>query len=101
MYITPRTLLAIIRISQAKAKFHFRDTVCQEDVDAAINLMDFSMNTLMNLHESDGKSTFSRNPNQEQRKNMMDNTINLIRKIMQNDGEKMMSIRETLTKLQK
>lgn len=101
MYITPRTLLAIIRISQAKAKFHFRNTVCQEDVDAAINLMDFSMNTLQNLNDSDGKSVFSRNPNQEQRKNMMDNTINLIRKIMQNDGEKMMTIADTLRKLQR
>ena len=27
MYITPRTLLGIIRISQAMAKFHFRDIV--------------------------------------------------------------------------
>ena len=27
MYITPRTLLGIIRISQAMAKFHFRDQV--------------------------------------------------------------------------
>ncbi len=27
MYITPRTLLGIIRISQATAKFHFRDLV--------------------------------------------------------------------------
>jgi DNA replication licensing factor MCM7 len=32
-YITPRTLLAIIRISQAMAKFHFRDLVEQQDVD--------------------------------------------------------------------
>lgn len=33
MYITPRYLLAIIRISQAMAKFHFRDLVKQDDVD--------------------------------------------------------------------
>jgi len=32
-YITPRTLLAIIRIAQAMAKFNFRDTVEQLDVD--------------------------------------------------------------------
>jgi DNA replication licensing factor MCM7 len=32
-YITPRTLLAIIRISQAMAKFQFRDLVEQQDVD--------------------------------------------------------------------
>ena len=46
MYITPRTLLGIIRISQAMAKFNFRDIVEQSDVDQAIKLMDFSLNTL-------------------------------------------------------
>jgi DNA replication licensing factor MCM7 len=45
-YITPRTLLAIIRISQAMAKFQFRDLVEQQDVDAAIKLIDFSFTTL-------------------------------------------------------
>jgi DNA replicative helicase MCM subunit Mcm2 (Cdc46/Mcm family) len=33
MYVTPRTLLGIIRISQAMAKFNFRDIVQQNDVD--------------------------------------------------------------------
>ena len=46
MYITPRTLLAIIRISQGMAKFNFRDSVTQPDVDVAIKLMDFSFKTL-------------------------------------------------------
>jgi DNA replication licensing factor MCM7 len=46
MYITPRTLLGIIRISQATAKFHFRDEVTQSDVDQAITLMDYSLKTL-------------------------------------------------------
>jgi DNA replication licensing factor MCM7 len=50
-YITPRTLLAIIRISQAMAKFHFRDLVEQEDVDQAIKLIDFSFNTLQNMND--------------------------------------------------
>ena len=53
MYITPRTLLAIIRISQAMAKFHFRDQVTQLDVDHAIKLMDYSFETLEKIHQDD------------------------------------------------
>jgi DNA replication licensing factor MCM7 len=49
-YITPRTLLAIIRISQAMAKFHFRDSVNQKDVDSAIGLIDFSFKTLEDMN---------------------------------------------------
>jgi len=46
MYITPRTLLGIIRLAQALAKLHFRDEVDQKDVDRAIKLMDWSLKTL-------------------------------------------------------
>ena len=53
MYITPRTPLAIIRISQAMAKLHFREVVTQTDVDCAIRLMDFSFETLEKI-EKDG-----------------------------------------------
>lgn len=49
MYITPRTLLGIIRISQSVAKFHFRDQVNQNDVDQAISLMDYSLKTLSDI----------------------------------------------------
>ena len=54
-YITPRTLLAIIRISQAMAKFHFRNSVAQKDVDQAIQLIDFSFKTLEEM-KSDGNN---------------------------------------------
>jgi len=46
MYITPRTLLGIIRLSQSLAKINFRDLVQQSDVDEALTLMDFSFRTL-------------------------------------------------------
>ena len=46
MYVTPRTLLAIIRLSQAMAKLAFRDEVKHQDVDAALALMDFSIKSL-------------------------------------------------------
>ena len=53
MYITPRTLLAIIRISQSMAKFQFRDHVTQWDVDHAIKLMDYSFETLEKEHREE------------------------------------------------
>jgi DNA replication licensing factor MCM7 len=49
MYVTPRTLLAIIRLAQAMAKLNFRNEVKQFDVDEAITLMDFSIKSLRNL----------------------------------------------------
>ena len=48
MYITPRTLLGIIRLSQALAKPNFRDEVSQKDVDESLRLMDFSFQSLRN-----------------------------------------------------
>lgn len=49
MYVTPRTLLAIIRLAQASAKLHFREDVIQNDVDEALTLMDFSIRSLRNM----------------------------------------------------
>lgn len=46
MYVTPRTLLAIVRLSQAMAKLQFRHEVNHHDVDEAIKLMDFSIKSL-------------------------------------------------------
>jgi len=46
MYVTPRTLLAIIRIAQAMAKLSFRNEVNQQDVDTGLTLMDFSIRSL-------------------------------------------------------
>jgi len=49
MYVTPRTLLGIIRISQSMAKLNFRSEVKQSDVDEALMLMDFSFRSLRRL----------------------------------------------------
>jgi len=46
MYVTPRTLLGIIRLSQSLAKLNFRNEVIQNDVYEAILLMDFSFRSL-------------------------------------------------------
>ncbi len=52
MYVTPRTLLGIIRLSQAMAKLCLRENVKQSDVDEAIRLMDFSIRSLKNQEGS-------------------------------------------------
>lgn len=59
MYVTPRTLLGIIRLSQALSKLAFRGVVNQTDVDESIKLMDYSirsLRTLKNNANADDKS---------------------------------------------
>jgi DNA replication licensing factor MCM7 len=46
LYVTPRTLLGIIRLAQAMAKLSFRNDVRQGDIDEAIKLMDYSFRSL-------------------------------------------------------
>lgn len=55
MYVTPRTLLAIIRLAQAMAKLNWRNEVKQFDVDEAIKLMDFSIRSLRNMKGTDAQ----------------------------------------------
>lgn len=52
MYVTPRTLLAIIRLAQSMAKLNFRNVVKQTDVDEALRLMDFSIRSLRKISGS-------------------------------------------------
>ena len=49
MYVTPRTLLGIIRLSQAMAKLNFRNVVTMNDVDESLKLMDFSFRSLRRM----------------------------------------------------
>merc|ERR1712060_203059 len=53
MYVTPRTLLGIIRLSQAMAKMNFRDEVIMNDVDESLKLMDYSFRSLRRLTGKD------------------------------------------------
>ncbi|KAI9747517.1 MAG: Mcm2-7 hexameric complex component [Lichina confinis] len=47
-HVSPRTLLAVLRLSQALARLRFSDEVVPEDVDEALRLMDVSK---ASLHE--------------------------------------------------
>lgn len=53
-YTTPRTLLAVIRLSQAMAKLRFSDTVSQEDIEEALNLMSESQRSIMDTTDDVG-----------------------------------------------
>jgi DNA replication licensing factor MCM7 len=48
MQVTPRSLLGIIRLSQAIARLHFRNTIHKEDIDEALRLISSCTNSIMN-----------------------------------------------------
>lgn len=50
-YTTARTLLSIVRLSQALARVHFRDFVLKEDVDEAQRLISFSRSSVYGKEE--------------------------------------------------
>lgn len=60
MYVTPRMLLGIIRISQALAKLNFRDEVTMNDVDESLKLMDYSFRSLKTLTGKDSEKREAR-----------------------------------------
>jgi DNA replication licensing factor MCM7 len=58
-YITPRTLLAILRLSQSLARLRFNDEVEQRDVDEALRLIDSSRKSIYE-EESTNQGTLQR-----------------------------------------
>jgi DNA replication licensing factor MCM7 len=46
LYITPRTLLGVIRLAQGLARLRFNDEVEQIDVDEALRLTEYSRNLI-------------------------------------------------------
>ena len=55
-YVTPRTLLSILRLSQALARLRFSEEVEQADVDEALRLVDVSRSSIF---EDDGNGQTS------------------------------------------
>ena len=51
-YVTPRTLLAILRFSQALARLRFSDSICQGDVVEAVRLMNSATESLDDRQEA-------------------------------------------------
>lgn len=59
-YTTPRTLTAIIRMSQALARLRFSHEVAQADIDEAMRLMDASRASVMVKNRRNAGSVFSK-----------------------------------------
>ncbi|CBF70403.1 hypothetical protein AN5992.2 [Aspergillus nidulans FGSC A4] len=57
-HVTPRTLLGVVRISQALARLRFSEEVVTEDVDEALRLIEVSRASLSN----DGQSHLDQSP---------------------------------------
>lgn len=57
-YITPRTLLAIIRVAQGLARLRFNEEVEQIDVDEALRLIEASRSSI-NEDDSAEKNTYN------------------------------------------
>ena len=51
-YITPRSLLAVVRLAQALAKLQMNDRVLQKDIDEALRLVEVSQSSINNTDES-------------------------------------------------
>ena len=94
MYVTPRTLLAIIRLSQALSKLSFREKVNQADVDEAIKLMDYSIRSLRTLKAGDASGSKGRQAAAREIKNSdrMSCVIDAVRTVMK-EGEKLVQMK--------
>ncbi|KAI7973427.1 hypothetical protein EIK77_008336 [Talaromyces pinophilus] len=56
-HVTPRTLLGVVRLSQALARLRFSDTVVTDDVDEALRLVEVSKASLDNEQRGEGDQT--------------------------------------------
>ena len=86
MYITPRTLLGIIRLSQALAKLNFRNEVTQKDVDESLRLMDYSFQSLRNTI-SGTKSSQNTQRKQQRAEDEMTEIMHNVREVLSAAGE--------------
>lgn len=98
MYVTPRTLLGIIRLSQAMAKLNFRDEVSMHDVDESLKLMDFSFRSLRRLTGDRKGQREARN--QENRTDRMGEIMQMVREIC-NATSETIAMNDLLKRLQK
>ena len=76
-YTTPRTLLAVIRLSQALAKLRFSDQVTKEDIEEALYLMEESQRSV--IEQTDDGSIF--------RQNIKKDPVSLIYNMIRSEAE--------------
>lgn len=104
MYVTPRTLLAIIRLSQSMAKLAQRKLVNQSDVDEALKLMDFSIRSLRTLKSDNSKSADSKSRQAGrsiQADDRMTEVVKAVREAIQESRQNSLKVGEIFKVLQK
>lgn len=72
-HITPRTLLGVLRLSQALARIRFDNVVTREDVDEALRLLEVSKLSMETRQEHEVEDVTSR-------------IINVVRRVVEKDG---------------
>jgi len=92
-YITPRSLLAVIRLSQALAKLRMNDKVKQEDVDEALRLVEASQISINKKENKEGLSNFD-GKNKTDAKSQIYNIVSDLCKKDKNKTVKMEVIRK-------
>ncbi len=104
MYVTPRTLLAIIRLSQSMAKLAQRQLVNQSDVDEALKLMDFSIRSLRTLKSDSSKAAESKSRlagRNIQAGDRMTEVIKAVREVIQESRQGSLKVVEIFNGMQK
>jgi DNA replication licensing factor MCM7 len=99
MYVTPRTLLGIIRLSQSLAKLHFRSEVIQNDVDEAIRLMDFSFRSLQRISGNERERRKNVANHREEEK--MATVMRTVRAIINENQQHSLAINEIFKRMRK
>ena len=99
MYVTPRTLLGIIRLSQAIAKLNFRHEVTMSDVDESLKLMDYSFRSLRRLTGKESEKRQARN--EERRTDTQSEVMRHVREICAANNSEPIAINEIFKRLQK
>ena len=88
-YITPRSLLAVIRLSQALATLRMNDKVKQEDVDEALRLVEISQSSINKKENKEGLSNFDGATKKTDAKSQI---YNIVSELCKNDKNKTVKI---------
>jgi len=88
-YITPRSLLAVIRLSQALAKLRMNDKVKQEDVDEALRLVEVSQSSINKKENKEGLVNFDGVQKKTDAKSQI---YNIVSDLCKNDKNKTVKI---------
>lgn len=100
MYVTPRTLLAIIRLSQALSKLSMREQVQQQDVDEALKLMDFSIRSLRTLKAKSAREQRTLHKTNE-RQDKMTAIVQMVRDMLEQEKLQSLNLKDIMRKMGK